>query len=205
MFTGTIKDVAEVVSVPTGPANPGLIIRSRRLANSLGVGDPVAVNGVQLVVTRHLRAALMVDPTLDALQRTTLGRLQPGDRVNLEPPVPALGLLTGHIVHGHPDYVTQLRARHDHPDGPALTIDVPPPLTRYLVPGGWISLDGVSLTTATLAGGTLTTRPDTALHATTLHHAQPGAMLNLELDRLVQHLERLLTAAHLTGTTWPRP
>jgi riboflavin synthase len=123
--------------------------------------------------------------------------------------LPALGLLTGHLVHGHPDSITRLRARHDHPDGPTLTVEVPPPLTRYLVPGGWISLDGVSLTTAGLADGALTTRPAPGLHATTLERAQPGALLNLELDRLVQHLERLLTATqhdsttHHCGTPWP--
>jgi riboflavin synthase len=202
MFTGAIKDVGQIVSIP-GPGHADLIIRSKRLAGSLDVGDPVAVNGVQLTITRRLRGALTVDPTLDALQHTTLGRLQPGDLVNLEPPVHVIGLLTGHIVHGWPDCATTVRDRRDHPDGPTLTVTIPPHLSRYLVPGGWVSLDGVSLTINGLANGAVTTRPNAALQHTTLGRLQPGTPVNLELDTLVRHVERLLAAARLTDSANP--
>ncbi|HZO95910.1 MAG TPA: riboflavin synthase [Gaiellaceae bacterium] len=179
MFTGIVREVGRVVSFDGG-----------RLAveadTDAAVGDSVSVSGVCLTVVG--RAPLAFDVVAETLARTTLGRLEPGDRVNLEPALRAGEPLGGHYVQGHVDGVGRVRSA-----GEPVWLDAPPELLRYLVEKGSVAVDGVSLTVAALDGdGFAVALVPHTLEATTLGALQPGDPVNLEVDVLAKYVERLL-------------
>ena len=138
----------------------------------------------------------------ETLARTNLGDLTVGSRVNLERPLTLATRLSGHIVQGHVDATGELISLEELREGNWwLKIHVPADLDRYLVHKGSIAIDGVSLTVAGLEGAVVavTIIPHTYAN-TTLGYAKPGSRLNLEVDVLAKHVEKLLT-----GSAAPRP
>ena len=129
----------------------------------------------------------------ETLARTTLARLGPGDRVNVEPALRAGEPLGGHIVQGHVDDLGTVASLEGEGDGARLTIGAADGIVRYCVEKGSITVDGVSLTVASLDGNTFSIAlvPHT-LEATTLGALEPGTPVNLEVDVLAKYVERLL-------------
>jgi riboflavin synthase len=136
----------------------------------------------------------------ETLSSSSLGRLQPGDAVNLEPALCAGEPLGGHIVQGHVDGVGIVRAVSPEGDGRRILIDAPRELLRYCVEKGSITVAGVSLTIASLdeSGFGLALIPHT-LAVTTLGALEPGREVNLEVDVLAKYVERLLALRDLSG------
>jgi riboflavin synthase len=132
----------------------------------------------------------------ETLRRSSLGTLASGDLVNLELPLRADGRLGGHIVQGHVDGVASVSAVREEGLARVLTIAVDPRLARYLVEKGSVALNGVSLTVSALPeqGFEVSLIPET-LQRTNLGAAAPGEVLNVEVDVLAKHLERLLDGA----------
>ena len=157
-------------------------------------GDSIAVNGCCLTVTEHDGTTWTADVMQETLDKTSLHGVQPGDRVNLERAVTADKRLGGHIVQGHVDGVGRVVSRAPSEHWDVVTIALPDPaMTRYLVDKGSITVDGVSLTVVEAGADAFTVSliPET-LARTTLGARQPGDRVNLEVDVLAKHVEKLL-------------
>jgi riboflavin synthase len=193
MFTGIVRELGEVVSVETNPSGLRLELAAPATAALSALGDSVAVDGCCLTVVSVADDRLAFDAIPETLARTTLKRLVPGARVNLEPALRAGDPLGGHYVQGHVDGVGRLLERRDDAEGRRLVITAPDELLRYIVEKGSITVEGVSLTVAALVeGGFAVALIPQTLAATTLASLDPGDAVNLEVDVLAKYVERLL-------------
>ena len=194
MFTGLVAELGSVERLAEGEDTCRLSVRARKVLGGLKVGDSVAVNGVCLTVTDLRSNGFTADVTPEAVRRTTMHGLRPGDRVNLERALRLADGLDGHIVQGHVEGVgTVTKVR---PEGNALvyTIAAPAELTPYIVEKGSVTVDGVSLTVIQ-AGDTefgVSLIPHTAAQ-TTLGYKKPGDTVNLETDILARYIGRFLS------------
>jgi riboflavin synthase len=197
MFTGIVEELGTVASVTPVAGGARIVIDASTVLTDAGIGDSIAVNGCCLTVVELGDGSWAADAVTETLDRTALGSLAGGDRVNLERPVRVQDRLGGHIVQGHVDGVGTLVARDPLPDGSTrMRFAVPPGLLRYVVEKGSIALDGISLTVAAVADDSSTVEiaviPHT-LAVTTLGPKGPGDPVNIEVDVLAKHVERLLT------------
>jgi riboflavin synthase len=192
MFTGLIREVGTVERVDRDDAGARLRVGAE-LAQRLSPGDSVAVAGVCVTVAERNDGAFEADAINQTLSLTTLGGLREGDRVNLEPALRAGDLLGGHLVQGHVDGVARVSEVREDGRSRRLRIELPGELARYVVPRGSIALDGVSLTVA----GSGDERAEVALIPETLARTTLGALrkgdqVNVEVDLVARHLERLV-------------
>ena len=194
MFTGIVRERGRVTAIAGDADGVRLRIEAPRTAAQTAVGDSVAINGVCLTATSADDGELAFDAVAETLRRTSLGRLEPGSEVNLEPALRAGEPLGGHIVQGHVDGVGRVRSLEPVGDGAELTVEAAPELLRYCVEKGSITVDGVSLTVASLAEDAFSIAliPHTLVE-TTLSGLAPGDEVNLEVDVLAKYVERLVT------------
>jgi riboflavin synthase len=196
MFTGIVAAMGTVASAGAGNGVRRLAIETGGLATAgWKAGESVAVCGVCLTLVEVGAGRFEAELSGETLARTTLGRLAPGSRVNLEPALAAGSALGGHLVTGHVDGVaTVLGCRED---GGALqaTIEAPVALARFIAEKGSVTLDGVSLTVGRVTDARFEIHlvPHTRA-ATTLGALAAGDALNLEVDLVARYLERLLEA-----------
>lgn len=205
MFTGIVEELGEVVDVrTTGDAAVLRVRLSDALVDGIRRGDSYAVNGVCLTATDHVRGGATAEVDFDVmgetLQRSALGALAPGDRVNVERPVRLADRLGGHLVQGHVDAVGEILRRDRQERWDVVTVALPAAIARYVVEKGSITVDGISLTVASVAADTFGVAliPET-LARTTLGVKDVGAVVNLEVDVVAKYVERLLAAGD------PRP
>ena len=191
MFTGLVADLGTVASVD-GRGDAARLRVETRLGGELRPGDSVAVNGVCLTALAPDAVSFEADVVAETLGRSSLGALAAGDPVNLELPLRAADRLGGHVVLGHVDGIGEV-TRVDQSGEIAVAVD--PGLLRYVVEKGSIALDGVSLTVAAVDDRSLTVAliPETR-RRTTLGAARPGTRVNVEVDVLAKHLEKLVAA-----------
>ncbi len=192
MFTGLIADVGSVTALELDGAGATLEIDTR-LAGELGEGDSIAVNGVCLTATEIRDGGFQAEAMIETLERSTLGALGAGARVNLELPLRATDRLGGHVVQGHIDGMGTVSELREEGFARVLAIGTGPALERYLVEKGSVAVDGVSLTVSALRehGFEVSLIPET-LKQTNLGAAAVGDRVNLEVDVLAKHVERLL-------------
>ncbi len=164
----------------------------------LETGASLAVSGVCLTLTQVAPDHVEVELSPETLRRTTLGQLQQGSLVNLEPALRLGEPLGGHWVQGHVDTTIAVRARRDLGEHRELVLELPPEFAGLVVEKGSVALDGVSLTVAALAADSFAVAviPHT-LAATTVAHLQPGDRVNLEVDILAKYVQRALTTSAL--------
>ena len=193
MFTGIVREVGRVEAVEERGESVRLVIRAPETAAAAAVGDSVSLAGVCLTAVEVADGTVAFDAVPETLRRSTLGRLETGGGVNVEPALRAGDPLGGHIVQGHVDDVGTVAALEREGDGARLEIGAAESIVRYCVEKGSITVDGVSLTVAGVDGATFSIAlvPHT-LAATTLGRLQPGAPVNLEVDVLAKYVERLL-------------
>jgi len=190
MFTGIVEEVGRV----TARDGARLAIACDVVARDAGIGGSIAVNGTCLTVVAVQEGALAFDLSPETLARTALGTLAAGSPVNLERPVTLAARLGGHLVQGHVDGVGEVTGlAPDGSGGATLEVRLPDGLARYAVEKGSIAIDGVSLTVAALDGDAVAIAliPHT-LGATTLGGAAVGARVNVEVDVVAKHVERLM-------------
>jgi riboflavin synthase len=210
MFTGIIEELGAVVSLESRPAGARLSVRCSTVLSDLTEGASIAVNGVCLTAIEIAADAFSADLAPETLQRSNLGDLVAGSRVNLERPVTPATRLSGHIVQGHVDATAVVESLEDLGAGNWwLKVRVPAALDRYLVHKGSIAIDGISLTVASLDNASLedslvgvTIIPHTMSH-TTLGTAKPGSRVNIEVDVLAKHVEKLLTGIQPSPASRP--
>jgi riboflavin synthase len=190
MFTGLVEAVGEVVAVARD--EHGAVIEiAAPIADELSEGDSVSVSGACLTARQIEHGRFRADIVEETLRRTTLGELSGGSRVNLELALRLSDRLGGHVVLGHVDGVGEVSASRESGE---IEVEIDEQLSRYVVEKGSIALDGVSLTVAALDGATLTVAliPSTR-EGTTLGEVAVGRRLNVEVDILAKHLERLVS------------
>jgi riboflavin synthase len=185
MFTGLVREVGRVVSFD----GSRLRVESTLAA---AVGDSVAIDGCCLTVVDGDRSTLAFDAVPETLARTTLGGLEPGAGVNLEPALKVGEPLGGHYVQGHVDGVGRVRSIEPEGEGRRAWFDAPHDVLRFCVEKGSVAVDGVSLTVAAVddAGFAVALVPHT-LAVTTLGSLASGDAVNLEADVLAKYVERL--------------
>jgi len=194
MFTGLIADLGSVTALEHD-GEGALLSIATSLAGDLGEGDSIAVNGVCLTATEIDSDGFRAQAMNETLRRSSLGGLQAGSPVNLELALRAADRLGGHVVQGHVDGVATVSAVREEGFSRVLGLDIEPALTRYLVEKGSVTLDGVSLTVSALSehGFAVSLIPET-LQRTNLGRAREGTVVNIEVDILAKHVERLLEA-----------
>ena len=192
MFTGIVQEQGRVAGVVRDGAGLRLRIEAA-LARDLGAGDSVAVSGVCLTAVDPGETSFTADLSPETVSRSSLGGLAEGDPVNLELPLLPTDRLGGHIVQGHVDGVGTIEAISD--DGPTRYVRIlaPAELLRYVVEKGSVTVDGVSLTVTDVddTGFAVSLIPET-LARTTLGTGSPGRPVNLEVDVIAKHVEKLL-------------
>ncbi len=196
MFTGIVEEFGRVRAIIPNAGGARLEIDATTVLADAKLGDSIAVNGCCLTVVECGSDWWAADAVTETLDRTSLGALHAGDGVNLERSVRVDDRLGGHIVQGHVDGVGRLASREALPDGSTrMRFTIPTPLLRYVVEKGSITLDGISLTVAALddAEGVVGVAviPHT-LSVTSLGPKGPGDPVNVEVDILAKHVERLL-------------
>jgi len=200
MFTGLIETTGAVLAVTRTAGGTRITIAAPSLAARLNTGDSIAVSGVCLtaldIEPNAFPPRFSADLAAETVARTTLAQLGVGSVVNLELPTPAGSPLGGHVVQGHVDGTGTLIALEAiTPDAPEtdwrLRLTIPEALTRYVVPQGSITVEGISLTVAAIRGQDVEIAiiPHTYA-ATSLHTLAPGSPLNIEVDVLGKYAER---------------
>jgi riboflavin synthase len=190
MFTGLVAGVGTVEA-----ADDGRLRVSTPLGAELAEGDSVAVNGVCLTAVDVANGSFGADVMQETLDRSSLGPLGEGDRVNLELPLRASDRLGGHVVQGHVDGTGIVESAETDGFARRVRIACPPELLRYVVEKGSVAVDGVSLTVSEVDGEgfEVSLIPET-LERTTLGDAAPGRVVNLEVDVFAKYVEKLVGA-----------
>ncbi|WP_328402934.1 riboflavin synthase [Streptomyces sp. NBC_00390] len=195
MFTGIVEELGEVTAIEDLGDSSRFRLRGPVVTEGAKHGDSIAVNGVCLTVVEFGDGEFTADVMAETLNRSSLGALEAGSRVNLERPMAVGDRLGGHIVQGHVDGTGTVVARKPSENWEIVTISLPTDLTRYVVEKGSITVDGVSLTVVDAGPDhfTISLIP-TTLALTTLGIKQPGDPVNLEVDVIAKYVERLLGA-----------
>jgi riboflavin synthase len=203
MFTGIIEELGVVDAIAGQGDAARLTVRAPHVLAGTSLGDSIAVNGCCLTVAEKELETFTADVMRETLDKTSLGVLEPGAKVNLERAVTPTSRLGGHIVQGHVDGLGTISHRERSKHWDLVTVELPDDLARYLVPKGSVTVDGISLTvvstssttrgsgSTTGASFTVSLIPET-LARTTLGIKGPGDPVNLEVDVIAKYVERLL-------------
>lgn len=186
MFTGIVEEVGSIVSVGAGK----MVVGAKLALQDLKLGGSVAVNGICLTVTAFDEKTFSVDTMPETLKLTNLGRLKTGDRVNLERPLKLNGEIGGHLVQGHIDDTGTVVAVVKEGEAVLMKFQTNPALMKYIVPKGFIAVDGISLTVTDKDAETF----GVSLVGYTLQHTimgdkKPGDLVNLEADIIGKYVE----------------
>ncbi|MBP1158599.1 riboflavin synthase [Rhodococcus sp. PvR044] len=201
MFTGIVEELGEIVAKEDLADAARFTVRGALVTSDAGHGDSIAVNGVCLTVVEVLGGdSFTADVMAETLNRSSLGALDVGSRVNLERAAALNSRLGGHLVQGHVDATGSVISRSPSENWEVVRISLPDTIARYVVEKGSITVDGVSLTVSALGrdgdGGEFfeISLIPTTLEMTTLGGAAPGTPVNLEVDVIAKYVERLQTA-----------
>lgn len=195
MFTGIVAALGSVTAIETLSDAMRLRVSAPNLAAQLKRGDSIAVNGACLTAVNIAGDEFTADIMRETLAKTVLGELVPGSRVNLELPMRPTDRMGGHMVLGHVDALGKISSREKSENWDWLRIQVPSELLKYVVLKGSIAIDGISLTVNELNGDQIgfSLIPET-LASTTLGIKQVGDSVNVEVDIMAKHIEKLMGA-----------
>lgn len=199
MFTGIVLAKGRLAAVAERGGDLELGIDAAGLDTArVDLGDSIAVQGACLTVTRKQGACFFADVSRETMAKTTLGKLQAGSMVNLEPSLRAGDALGGHMVSGHVDALGRVRAIAEDGRSRRMEFELPADLMRFVAPKGSICVNGVSLTVNNVEGVRFDVNviPHT-LKETTLGELRVEDEVNIEIDVIARYLERLMTK---TGT-----
>jgi riboflavin synthase len=198
MFTGIISHQGLFRGYRKGRGE--MLVEAPGLTAKLAAGESVSVNGVCLSLLAPDRDGLRFNLSRETLEKTTLGALKPGDRLNLELPLTLASPLSGHLVSGHVDAVSKVVKISSRPPGKRITLSFPPALRPYFIPKGSVAVDGVSLTVTSLGPSSFEVEliPLT-LEGTNLGRLRGGASVNLECDMIGKYVYNRLSQGRGTG------
>lgn len=193
MFTGIIEELGKVLSIEVQPDAVRLTVGATKVLSDLGRGDSISCSGTCLTAIEIDNHGFTADVMLETLKLSSLSGVKVGDPINLERAMSAATRFGGHIVQGHVDGVGELVSREESENWEWVRIRVPQELMKYVVLKGSITFDGISLTVNEIVDDVvgLSLIPET-LRVTTLGYKSPGDLVNVEVDILAKHIERLL-------------
>jgi riboflavin synthase len=205
VFTGIVEAVGQVEKVERSPEGVRITVATP-LAEELGEGDSIAVNGVCLTAASAGAGSFVAEVMNETLAKTSLDDAEAAARVNLELPVRAGDRLGGHMVQGHVDGVGVVGALVEDGFARRVTVQAPAEVLRYVVEKGSVAIDGVSLTVVAVDGASLEVSliPET-LERTSLGRATPGTRVNLEVDVIAKYVEKMLGRHNLGGEPGATP
>jgi riboflavin synthase len=200
MFTGIVEELGRIRQIERLHEAVRLWVEGPVVTEGSRAGDSISVNGVCLTVVSNRQGVFTADVMLQTLAMSSLGAVRVGDPVNLERAVTPATRLGGHIVQGHVDGTGTIRSRTPSEHRELVEISLPAELNRYLVDKGSITVDGISLTVASMVepvedrpgSFTVSLIPET-LARTTLGVKQPGDVVNLEVDVIAKYVEKMVT------------
>jgi riboflavin synthase len=193
MFTGIVEELGEIVELTDLGGASRIAVRGKAVTADARHGDSIVVNGVCLTVVDVDDETFTADVMAETLDRSSLGTLVAGDRVNLERAAMVSTRLGGHLVQGHVDGVAMMVSRQPAEHWEIVTFTLPDSLARYVVEKGSITVDGVSLTVAAVTDATFSVSLiPTTLGLTTLGHKGIGSLVNLEVAVIAKYVEKLL-------------
>lgn len=192
MFSGIVEILSPILEIDNARKQRIITIRKPQ-GWKLRDGESVSVEGVCSTVQSVNRNTFRLVYMPETLRKTTLGKLRPGDEVNLERSLTLQSLIGGHLVQGHVDTTARIKEIQDEGEARIYTFEVPARFSRYIVPKGSIAVDGISLTVVRAAR----TEFQCSLLAYTLNHTtlglkRKGQTVNVEVDILGKYIERLL-------------
>ncbi len=192
MFTGIVTETGIVKKISRQKTGIKLAVACERTGLSLREGDSVAVNGVCLTITEKKQGLLLFDVVKNTLERTALKRLKVGGRVNLEEAMKLGDAVSGHMVTGHVDGERRIRDNRNTSKGWIVSVEMRDDDEKYLVKGGSVSVDGVSLTVAEVNQSFfgIYLIPET-FNRTVLKEKRPGYYVNIEFDMMIKNLRKL--------------
>ncbi|MFC8043111.1 riboflavin synthase [Nocardia sp. NPDC057353] len=199
MFTGIVEELGEIVAVERLSDAARLTIRGKLVTSDAAHGDSIAVNGVCLTVVDDVVVgdSFTVDVMAETLNRSSIGALDIGSRVNLERAAALNSRLGGHLVQGHVDGTGTVLSRTPSENWEVVRVSLPAEIAKYVVEKGSITVDGTSLTVSGLGGSAAdgdwfeVSLIPTTLALTTLGSAPAGTTVNLEVDVIAKYVERL--------------
>jgi riboflavin synthase len=203
MFTGIVEELGRVLS----RQGARLVVWSPIAARDAAVGDSISIGGVCLTVVGRDGDELTFDISEETFERTSLGALRPDGPVNVERPATLASRLGGHLVQGHVDGVARVAmVRPEGADGVRLSVQLPSDLLRFVAEKGSITLDGVSLTVASIRGDVIEVSliPHT-LRVTTLGAVREGDPVNVEVDVVAKYVARNLEHLMTGGAAAVQP
>jgi riboflavin synthase len=195
MFTGIIEELGKVKAIQVLPDAIRLTIEGPLVVSDVNRGDSISVSGACLTAVEHDATSFTADVMQETLKLTSLDGIQVGDPVNLERAMTAATRFGGHVVLGHVDGVGEVISREPSENWEWVRVSVPKELMKYVVLKGSITLDGISLTVNELGEDWvgLSLIPET-LSLTTMGSKKPGSKVNVEVDVMAKHIERLIEA-----------
>jgi len=200
VFTGIVEELGEVVELTWKGEGARLAIRGPVVTTDAAHGDSISVNGVCLTVVENLGDVFTTEVMKESFDRSSLGGLKVGDRVNLERAVKVSDRLGGHIVQGHVDGVATVTERVPGDLWETVRFTLPEDLSRYVVEKGSITVDGISLTVTEISEVAFAVSLiPTTLDVTTLGRKGVGDQVNLEVDVIAKYVEKLVSTGHTGG------
>jgi riboflavin synthase len=195
VFTGIVEELGEVTAWEQLPDAARITVQGPLVTSDTKHGDSIAVNGVCLTVVASEGGAFTADVMQESLDRSSLGALTVGSRVNLERAMRLQDRLGGHLVQGHVDGTGDIVSKNPSAHWTVVRVTLPTELDRYVVEKGSITVDGISLTvSATETGWFEVSLIPTTLELTNLGRKDPGEPVNLEVDITAKYIEKLLGA-----------
>lgn len=193
MFTGIVQEVGRVKDLTRVKDGARLKIEAPLTVEKLEIGDSVCTAGACLTCTSLDHMSFTADLSDETIRLTTLKNIKRGDGVNLELALSLSSRLGGHLVTGHVDGVGIVTSVEPTGEGKVITFDPPESVLRYIIPKGSVTIDGVSLTVASVNAGLFSVAliPHT-LDVTTLHKLKRGDEVNMEADLIGKYIDRLL-------------
>ena len=199
MFTGIIQAQGNIKEIRASNKGAVFVVNSNSLdLSNVSIGDSIAVNGVCLTVTQLDKNYFSSDVSQETLDCTTFSQLKKGQNINLEKSLRLNQGVDGHIVSGHVDGVGKITLIAIEGDSTRMKIKVDDNLVKYIVKKGSICINGVSLTVNEIDGNVFDVNivPHT-FSVTTLGELKVNSQVNIEIDIIARHIERLLN--HKTG------
>lgn len=199
MFTGIIQSIGKVIDKKELSGDFRFTVKTFFKAHEkIKLGDSIAMDGVCLTVTEKHLDEVVLDVSIETVNKTTVGQWQIGSQLNLEPAMTLQDQLGGHIVSGHVDAIGRCLSREPSARSEIFEFEIPHELIKFVVTKGSITINGVSLTVNTIDSNRLTVNlvPHTMEH-TNLGLLKPNQTVNIEVDTIARYVEKMLRP-HLT-------